>query len=247
MTSVCKLQCLAHRQHPLQMSWQQVRMLWCVCTMGKLGRDSTHYGAIVFVRRWQLALLMFSHKAYHLHQHQQNIIVSECTTKCSSTVNKKKGTVNNLLPQDWGWKESDGLLFPVQTDLPPAPQCSCKTDCSNLRCTCKKHNIECSVVCSNCKGSGCANSFQETVCENSEFDDHENSDPVTFTNWTPGHTDNFVNHTVEDCVVVIPYKGGIWDDIPCGSQSFVGSDNGETHLAFCEYNIGASGGVLVGR
>ncbi|XP_052820486.1 macrophage mannose receptor 1-like [Mya arenaria] len=72
-------------------------------------------------------------------------------------------------------------------------------------------------------------------------------DPVTFTNWTPGHTDNFVNHTVEDCVVVIPYKGGIWDDIPCGSQSFVGSDNGETHLAFCEYNIGASGGVLVGR
>ncbi|XP_052787427.1 uncharacterized protein LOC128222459 isoform X1 [Mya arenaria] len=98
-------------------------------------------------------------------------------------VQQWKGTVNNLLPQDWGWKESDGLLFPVQTDLPPASQellqvirCSCKTDCSNLRCTCKKHNIECSVVCSNCKGSGCANSFQETECENSEFDDHENSD-----------------------------------------------------------------------
>ncbi|WAR03769.1 hypothetical protein MAR_010327 [Mya arenaria] len=98
-------------------------------------------------------------------------------------VQQWKGTVNNLLPQDWGWKESDGLLFPVQTELPPAPQehlqvirCSCKTDCSNLRCTCKKHNIECSVVCSKCKGSGCANSFQETECENSEFDDHENSD-----------------------------------------------------------------------
>jgi hypothetical protein len=95
-------------------------------------------------------------------------------------VQQWKGTVDELLPQDWGWKESDGRLFPVQTDLPPAPQellqvirCSCKTDCSSLRCTCKKHNIECSVACSNCKGSGCANSFLESECDDDE--DHENS------------------------------------------------------------------------
>ncbi|XP_052820485.1 aggrecan core protein-like [Mya arenaria] len=72
-------------------------------------------------------------------------------------------------------------------------------------------------------------------------------DPVTYTNWIPGHTDNFVSHNLEDCVAFVPYKGGIWDDIPCGSQSFFGGDTGETHLSLCEYNIAASGGVLVGR
>ena len=41
-------------------------------------------------------------------------------------------------------------------------------------------------------------------------------DPVTFTNWAPGYTDNFVSHDQEDCVALIPYKGGVWDDIPCG-------------------------------
>ena len=30
------------------------------------------------------------------------------------------GTETGLLPQDWGWKESDGRLTPVTTDLDPA-------------------------------------------------------------------------------------------------------------------------------
>ncbi|KAJ8377274.1 hypothetical protein AAFF_G00261830 [Aldrovandia affinis] len=94
-------------------------------------------------------------------------------------VQQWKGTVDELLPQEWGWKESDGGLVPVQTDLPPAPlellrviRCTCKTDCSSLRCTCKKHDIECSVACSNCKGSGCANSCQ-AACNDNEDDEDE--------------------------------------------------------------------------
>jgi len=62
-------------------------------------------------------------------------------------------------------------------------------------------------------------------------------DPVTFTNWVPGHTDNFVSHNVEDCVALIPYKGGIWDDIPCGIRDPVFGDRGETHLTLCEYSM----------
>jgi len=63
-------------------------------------------------------------------------------------------------------------------------------------------------------------------------------DPLTFTNWVPGHTDNFVNHTQEDCVALIPYKGGVWDDIPCGSRDpFFGGDSGETQLPLCEYSM----------
>jgi len=30
--------------------------------------------------------------------------------------------------------------------------------------------------------------------------------PVTYTNWVSGHQDNFVSHTYEDCVAIIPYK-----------------------------------------
>ena len=90
-------------------------------------------------------------------------------------VQQWRGTAGELLTTEWGWKDSDGGLIPVQTDLPPAPQellqiirCSCKTDCSSLRCTCKKHDIECSVACKNCKGSACMNSSQV------EWDDDEN-------------------------------------------------------------------------
>ena len=50
------------------------------------------------------------------------------------------------------------------TSLPPAPEhllkvirCNCKSDCSTLICSCKKHNIECTPACGNRKGSGCTN------------------------------------------------------------------------------------------
>ncbi len=77
-----------------------------------------------------------------------------------------------MSPQDWGWKESDGTLIPVTTDLDPAPNellrivtCNCLTECSTLRCSCKKH---CSVACGNCRGSGCCNSNPEM-----DFDETE--------------------------------------------------------------------------
>ena len=67
-----------------------------------------------------------------------------------------------MSPQDWGWKESDGTLIPVTTDLDPAPnellrivRCNCLTDC-------------CSVACGNCRGSGCCNSNPEM-----DFDETE--------------------------------------------------------------------------
>ena len=42
----------------------------------------------------------------------------------------------------------------LTTDLSPAPDellkmtgCNCHTDCSSMRCTCKKFNVKCSSVC----------------------------------------------------------------------------------------------------
>ena len=88
----------------------------------------------------------------------------------------KGNAADELRPDDWGWRESSGGLVPVQTDLPPAPQqllkmirCNCQTDCSSLKCTCKKHNIECSAACGNCRGSACTNSTQ-VACDSDEDD-----------------------------------------------------------------------------
>ena len=70
-----------------------------------------------------------------------------------------------MQPLEWGWKKVEGKLMPVLNDLLPAPdellkiiRCNCHTDCSSMRCTCKKHNVKCSSACGNCRGLGCTNS-----------------------------------------------------------------------------------------
>ena len=75
-----------------------------------------------------------------------------------------KGMMDNMKPEDWGWRNSDGSLVPVMTDLLPAPEdllrvisCNCHTDCSSFRCTCRKHDLECTAACGQCRGSGCSN------------------------------------------------------------------------------------------
>ena len=82
--------------------------------------------------------------------------------------------------EEWGWKASERLLLPIMTHLPPAPQallqivrCNCSTDCSSLRCTCRKHNLECSTACGQCRGSGCTNSVQPNDCESEDDDDDD--------------------------------------------------------------------------
>ena len=93
-----------------------------------------------------------------------------------------KGSGDDFSPVEWGWKESEGGLTPVHTDLPPAPEellrvirCNCQTDCSSMRCTCKKHNVKCSPACGNCRGSGCINSDQLEYDDNEEVDDEDDN------------------------------------------------------------------------
>ena len=66
---------------------------------------------------------------------------------------------------DWGWNVDDQQVTPVMTSKPPAPvallqivRCNCQTDCSSRRCTCRRHGLECSPACGQCKGTGCTNS-----------------------------------------------------------------------------------------
>lgn len=80
----------------------------------------------------------FSHRTYHLLRPQQPITV----LRVYFQVQQQKGVDKTLSTEEWGWKSCEGLLVPVMTHLPPAPQallhvirCNCSTDCSSLRCS----------------------------------------------------------------------------------------------------------------
>ena len=71
---------------------------------------------------------------------------------------------NSLPPQQWGWKLHEGILVPVESDLPPAPQrlmnivsCGCKSGCGHS-CGCRKAGMVCSEICVECAGVSCGNS-----------------------------------------------------------------------------------------
>ena len=70
-----------------------------------------------------------------------------------------------ILSNGDGGRMMESKFVPVHTDLPPAPenllkmiQCNCRTDCSSMRCACRKPNVKCSPACGNCRGSDCTNS-----------------------------------------------------------------------------------------
>ncbi len=84
----------------------------------------------------------FSPKPYHQQQLQQNFTASVCITN----YNSGKEQAMNLYQKNgdggrakgpwsqWGWRESEGSLVPVATNLLPAPEdllhiirCNCQT------------------------------------------------------------------------------------------------------------------------
>ncbi|CAH3163836.1 unnamed protein product, partial [Porites lobata] len=55
---------------------------------------------------------------------------------------------------------TEGQVLPRMTDLPAAPEsllqmikCNCSSDCASARCTCRKHGLECSPACGQCRGT----------------------------------------------------------------------------------------------
>ncbi len=67
------------------------------------------------------------------------------------------------------------MLYPILTELPPAPsdllkviKCSCTGTCDNLRCSCRKNGIQCSIACKNCKGLTCKNAQQSHECDSED-------------------------------------------------------------------------------
>jgi len=86
------------------------------------------------------------------------------------------GKGDNLDPKDWGWHVEDNKLLPIRAILPPAPEkllriikCSCKQNCDSKRCSCRKHGIDCSPACGECRGINCSNT--SNIPQADELDD----------------------------------------------------------------------------
>lgn len=78
---------------------------------------------------------------------------------------------------EWGWESQSNSLVPVMMDTAPAPEallkmihCNCTGGCSTLRCSCRKHGLNCSRVCGPCQEGHCDNMDEEAVSD--DEDDH---------------------------------------------------------------------------
>ena len=74
--------------------------------------------------------------------------------------------MGNPLPStEWGWQFQNGILTPVETDIPVGPDtllnmvsCGFKSHgCGNMTCSCKKLGLFCASMCTNCIGQSCNN------------------------------------------------------------------------------------------
>lgn len=86
----------------------------------------------------------------------------------------------NLDPGQFGWVIQNGLYRPIFGELPAAPnsllavfRCNCKTDCSNMRCTCKRNGMKCTWACGACKGTSCANCVTTEFLGVDDLEDNE--------------------------------------------------------------------------
>lgn len=77
--------------------------------------------------------------------------------------------------RQWGWIVEQEQMRPVMTDKPAAPEsllhiirCNCSSDCSSLRCTCRKNCLEYSPACGQCKGGSCTNSTVDEADDNDQ-------------------------------------------------------------------------------
>ena len=93
-------------------------------------------------------------------------------------VQNRIGNDSSHNPEDWGWKNKGGKLFPITTSLPPASaklleviKCSCKASCDTRRCTCRKNNLQCSTACGECHGTSCSNAADIHIDDIVELED----------------------------------------------------------------------------
>ncbi len=87
------------------------------------------------------------------------------------------GMNEGMDPTEWGWDVQGDKLVPLMMDKSPAPEtllkmirCTCISGCSTLRCSCKKHGLECTSACGQCQNGNCNNIIMNLVFDDDEID-----------------------------------------------------------------------------
>ena len=111
----------------------------------------------------------------------------------------------DLPPTEWGWKLTNGQLFPVLTHHPPAPEkllnlisCNCKQNCERL-CGCKKAGLFCTALCSHCRGNGCTNSEEPILSDLDADSDHDFNQKVAGNYFSPDPEELDMEDVFEGC------------------------------------------------
>ena len=85
------------------------------------------------------------------------------------------GCSDEMAPSEWGWKVEGDKLVPVMIDKCPAPdeliqmiRCNYLERCNTLRCTCKRHGLECTSACGHCQDGNCDNMKNAPVIEDED-------------------------------------------------------------------------------
>lgn len=94
---------------------------------------------------------------------------------------------DEMEPTEWGWKNEGEKLIPVMTDKSPAPKillqmihCSCSGGCKTLRCTCRKHGLECTSTCRRCQNDNYDNTRDEPLIEDEDEENENLYDIIPF-------------------------------------------------------------------
>ena len=128
---------------------------------GKLKTRSTLCDTNDFARRFHTVVPpMSNHIVCHLHQMLQSITAYVCIARYTN---------GRAQVMQFHQQNGDGVrvmvnLFLCKQACPlphknyfVSPDITARVIVSGPRCTCKKHDVECSPACGNCRGSGCSN------------------------------------------------------------------------------------------
>ena len=113
---------------------------------------------------WLMFSLMFSHQLL-LHQ---NFIASGYLTRFVNgkavSCYQMNGVGRKLI---WAGCQFQQMCPQHQKSF-KVIRCNCNTNCRIQRCSCKKHGMNCSHACGNCKGSVCQNASLFDVSDDEE-------------------------------------------------------------------------------
>ena len=87
--------------------------------------------------------------------------------------------------EEWGWQYKSSVLYPIKTDLEPAPanllkyiKCNCKLSsnntCGTMLCSCRRNGLKCVAACGDCRGEECENKYTPVEVDDDDDDFNRN-------------------------------------------------------------------------